>query len=154
MWAACLKRFSQMCSLLREYLSENPLTPWSFWLHVNQCAFPSPPGHMHEADNHLEVWKRCHSSLSQRSASSQIPDVQPDVTVMENIPVIWMSVKSACYMASGNNMYKFKCVFFTTLHKLAIINWINNSVNSVDAKWHKLNQRHRRFSVNDIIWSQ
>lgn len=64
------------------------INPLEFWLHVNECAFPSPPGHMHEADNHWEVWKRCRSSLSGRSASSQIPDVQPDVAVTENTAVI------------------------------------------------------------------
>lgn len=71
-----------MRGLLREYLSKNPLTPQSFWLHAEQRVFPSPPGHKHEADNHLEVGKRRRSSLSRRSASSQVSDVQPDVTVI------------------------------------------------------------------------
>lgn len=77
-----------MCSLLREYLSKNPLTPWSFWLHVEQRVFPSPPGHKHEADNHLEVGKRRRSSLSRCSASLQVSDVQPDVTVIKSVALI------------------------------------------------------------------
>lgn len=93
-----------MCSFLREYLSKNPLTPRSFWLHAEQRVFPSPPGHKHEADNHLEVGRRRRSSLSRRPAPSQLSDVQPDVTVIKCIALICMPVRSACYNVSGKDI--------------------------------------------------
>lgn len=49
-------------------------------------------------------------TFSALSVISSLPDVRRGVAVMENITLIWMSVKSASHTALGKYVYTYACI--------------------------------------------
>lgn len=147
---------------------------------MNRYVFLSPPGHLRQAHRSLSMQPfsglgaRCWLEtsfiiFSALFVTTSLPDVRRRVAGMENITLIWMSVKYACTIALGASlcvcMYLWTighklnlivcCMFITYLSSLRRFDrrlyWINCTSpqrHDLNLKWSKVYCVHQRLVIH------